>query len=422
MRSLLFFTAVALAGALGAAPGAAPAATPRIVTIGDVTIDVRYEAIALPASNAQFPPAGIAYRDNAVAHHIWRTIHSAAPDLVLTAGPMPSLAKALEGRVPVVTQLPRRIVPSALARERVRRLGRTPRQFADELLKVYGRELKEVAYIPAFALMARARLGDKTGVEAIMTPYLNGQQDSLAKPTASHFSGHLIFAELGQVDRVKAAADLAIAQSSMNNEMSDSVFMGCPLLARAGQMTGERRYFEAATQHLAFMQKLCLRPDGLYRHSPLNEAAWGRGNAFAALGMALMISALPEGEREKPAADFRRLADALLPYQTKNGMWRQVIDDATAYEEFSATAMIAAAIHQAVREGWLQGRQYGGAVDRAWEAIKLRTGSDGKLMDVCESTGKQSRMEDYLRRTAIWDRDPRGGAMALYLAAELLTY
>ena len=401
MRSLLFFAALTLAAA------------PRIVTIGDVKITGRYEVIALSASDAQFPPGGMAYRDNATAHHIWRTIHSAAPDVVVTATPMPSLAQALEGQVPVVTKLPRKIAPSALALERAARLRRTPRQVADELLKVYGRELKEVAYIPAFALIARARLGDKAGVEAILTPYLNGQQDSLAKATASHFSGHLIFAELGHAERVKAAADLAIAQRAMNNEMSDSVFMGCPLLARAG-------YFEAAAAHLAFMQKLCLRPDGLYRHSPLNEAAWGRGNAFPALGMALMISALPLTEREKPVADFRRLIDALLPFQTKNGMWRQVIDHPTAYEEYSATAMIAAALHQALREGWLKGAQYQRAVDRAWEAIKARTGSDGRLMDVCESTGKQPALEDYLRRTAIWDRDPRGGAMALFLAAELL--
>ncbi len=408
MRFLCFFAALALTAA------------PRIVVIGDVKVASKYVVIALPAIDATFPPTGIAYRENVAAHHLWRTIHSAAPDLVLTQTPMPSLAKALEGQVPVVTKLPRRILPSALALERQRRLARTPRQFADELSKVYGHELKEAVYIPAFALIARARLGQKADVEAIVAPYLSGQQDSLAKPTASHFSGHLIFAELGHVDRVKAAADLAIAQRAMHTEMSDSVFMGCPLLARAGQMTGERRYVDAALLHLAFMQKLCLRPDGLYRHSPLDEAAWGRGNAFPAFGMALMIRALPAGDREKPIADFRRLIDALLPYQTKNGMWRQVVDHPTAYEEFSATAMIAAAIHQALREGWLKGPQYGRAVDRAWEAIKARTGSDGKLMDVCESTGKQPKLEDYLRRTAVWDRDPRGGAMALFLAAELL--
>lgn len=389
-------------------------AAPRIVVIGEAKVAKRYDVIALPATEAQFPPVGIAYRDNAAAHHIWRTIHSAAPDVVLTATPMPSLAAALAGQVPVVTELPRKIVPSPLALERARRLRRTPQQMADELAKVYGHELNEVVYIPAFAVLARKRLG--ADVSSLVAPYLNGQKDSLAKPTASHFSGHLLFAEFSAPEakaRLNAAADLAIAQRAMNNEMSDSVFMGCPLLARAGRAG-------AALAHLAFMQKLCLRPDGLYRHSPLDEAAWGRGNAFPAFGMALMIPALPPAERAKPMADFQRLADALLPFQTRNGMWRQVIDHPAAYEEFSATAMIAAAMHMGLREGWLKGAQYKLAVERAWDGIKARTASDGKLMDVCESTGKQPKLEDYLRRIAIWDRDPRGGAMALFLATELL--
>jgi hypothetical protein len=41
------------------------------------------------------------------------------------------------------------------------------------------------------------------------------------------------------------------------------------------------------------------------------------------------------------------------------------------------------------------------------------------LIDVCESTGKQKTLGDYLRRAAILDRDPRGGAMALLFATEL---
>jgi len=409
MRALLYLLATT-----------AMAAT-RIVTIGEVKVPKRYEVIALPALEAQFPPAGAAYRENGAAHHVWRTIHSAAPDLVLTAVPMPSLESALRGQVPVVTKLPRKIAASPMSQERARRLRRTPREVAEELAKVYGHELKEVVYIPAVAVMARHRMG--ANVDAIVTPYLSGQKDSLAKATASHFPGHLLFAQLGSpeaVARVRAAADLAIAQRALNNEMSDSVFMGGPLLAQAGKLTGERRYVEAALDHLAFMQKLCLRSDGLYRHSPLNEAPWGRGNAFPAFGMALTISALPAADREKTIGEFRRLIDALLRYQTKNGMWRQVIDHPTAYEEFSATAMIGSAMHQGLREGWLKGAQYQSAVGRAWEAIKARTGSDGKLMDVCEGTGKFPTLEDYLKRMAIWDRDPRGGAMALHFATELM--
>jgi unsaturated rhamnogalacturonyl hydrolase len=45
---------------------------------------------------------------------------------------------------------------------------------------------------------------------------------------------------------------------------------------------------------------------------------------------------------------------------------------------------------------------------------------DGQLIDVCTSTGKQKNLKAYLDRKAILGLDPRGGAMALLLATELI--
>jgi rhamnogalacturonyl hydrolase YesR len=203
--------------------------------------------------------------------------------------------------------------------------------------------------------------------------------------------------------------------------MSDAVFMACPLLAKAGKLTHERKYFGLALRHLEFMQKLCLRPDGLYRHSPLDQAAWGRGNAFPALGLALTLSDLPPADPVFPTilASYRNHMKALAPFQDENGMWREVIDVPGSYSEFSATAMIALAMVRGIRSGWLDRTQYQPRVDRAWRALRMRISADGRLVDVCESTGKQPSLEAYLNRAAILDRDPRGGGMALLLATEL---
>ena len=57
-------------------------------------------------------------------------------------------------------------------------------------------------------------------------------------------------------------------------------------------------------------------------------------------------------------------------------------------------------------------------MDKAWAAINARTGADGKLVDVCESTGKMKSLAEYLSRTAILDVDARGGAMAMLFATE----
>jgi rhamnogalacturonyl hydrolase YesR len=97
-----------------------------------------------------------------------------------------------------------------------------------------------------------------------------------------------------------------------------------------------------------------------------------------------------------------------------------VIDHPESYDEYSCTCMIGCAVQRGVRRGWLAEGEYGPCVDRAWRAIRERTGADGKLVGVCAGTGKQKALRDYLDRPAINGRDDRGGAMGLIFAVELL--
>ena len=233
----------------------------------------------------------------------------------------------------------------------------SPREVAELLARYYGHDFATPVYIPAMALIGQLRLGHAEEVQRLAAPYLDGSKDSLAGVTPSHLAGHLVFAELADlthdaraVGRVNAAANLKFTAW---DDMSDAVFMGCPLYAAAGE-------YDLALTHLRNMQKLCLRSDGLYRHSPLSDAAWGRGNAFPALGLALALSKIP---REHPAfapmlADFRKHIAVLSRFQTSAGMWREVIDYPASYEEFSATAMIGTAMARGIRNGWLDGNKY----------------------------------------------------------------
>ena len=81
---------------------------------------------------------------------------------------------------------------------------------------------------------------------------------------------------------------------------------------------------------------------------------------------------------------------------------------------------LAAAMARGIRNGWLDRATYQPLVDNAWRAILLRTSADGRLVDVCESTGTRGFTDaDYLHRMAIMGRDDRGGGMAMFLATEL---
>jgi rhamnogalacturonyl hydrolase YesR len=203
--------------------------------------------------------------------------------------------------------------------------------------------------------------------------------------------------------------------------MSDSVFMDFSILAKAGKITGEKKYFDMAARHLAFMLKVVQRPDGLFRHSPLTDAAWGRGNGFPSLGFTLALSDFPKDHAEfnRILQGYQRYMATLAKHQDEDGLWRQVVDHPGAYAEFTGTAMIGFAMLRGIRNGWLDAKSFQPIVDKAWRAVLSRVGPDGVFMDVSESTNKQPTFDDYLRRAAILDRDPRAGAMALMFATEL---
>lgn len=323
---------------------------------------------------------------------------------------------------------------------------RTPRQVADELAKVYGHKLDQVAYIPALPLVAKLRLSELTGdaahreeVAKIVAPYLSGAKSPLPK-SGSEQAGHLIFAELAArsegkdrerwIALCKIAADQIFDKAGQpqrlmpfHNEMSDAVFMSGPIMAVTGKLTGERKYFDAAATHFASMRKLCVRPDGIYRHSPLCEAAWGRGNGFPALGLALALSEWPDDHAAKKEliGEFQKHLTALKPHQdVKTGCWHQVIDHPESYDEYTATCMIGFAMQRGIRRGWLAKDDFQPSVDRAWRAIQERTATDGKLVNVCSGTGKQKTLQDYFDRPAINGRDDRGGAMGLMFTTELM--
>jgi rhamnogalacturonyl hydrolase YesR len=175
-----------------------------------------------------------------------------------------------------------------------------------------------------------------------------------------------------------------------------------------------------ADRHLRFIERLDLRPDGLYRHTPATDAAWGRGNGFAALGLALTLPELPRGGAAHAHAlqAYRKLMAALLPLQNRDGLWRNVVDHPGAYAEFSGTAMIGFALQRGLARGWIRGHAARRAVDGAWRAVNARTSAAGTFIDVCESTTRMTSQDQYLKRAAILGEDPRAGAMAMLFATE----
>jgi hypothetical protein len=406
-----------------------------------------------PLDTTAFPPTGPAFApEHSSAHAIWRWIGLAAPDAVFVPDTPEgrALGEALRHHPPagvgmidvfinrqaadgtqesVVLPRAEEDLPTAKT-EMLERVSRTPDELLRQLASAYGDQFAG-SYIEALAVIARAEGGLNHRSAELARAHL--EKNPALPKNGGEIAGTLLYASIDEEwakARVVAVADMAFDKEGKpleamptHNEMSDAIFMAGPVLAHAGRITGEARYFDQALRNFRFIAGLCRRGDGIYRHSPLDEAAWGRGNGFPALGLALTLQQFPEdheGYAEMRDALVAHLA-ALAPHQDRDGMWHQVIDHPDSYAELTATAMIAHAIATALGEGWLEERgEWESRLDAAWSSAKMYVANDGRsFVNVCTGTGKQPTLEDYYLREAILGPDGRGAAMMMMLSAKL---
>lgn len=399
----------------------------------------------------QFPPPEPAYRADWTSWSLWRWLETHAYDAVIVmGGDSHGLRGALAtgtslGAVPLFeldyeTELVdalrgQKIVPASAASETMRaRLQRDDVMLAQLLAARYPGEVNDLTYIPGMALIARLRMGNEAAVRAIADALLDSPE-SLRLNSSLHIAGHLLFAELAEhtgearyLEQARRAADLAFDANGnpleampFHGEYSDAIFMATPLLAKVGKLTGDTRYFDMAARHVDFILAPLARTDGLYNHWPQTDAAWGRGNAFVLLGLALALTDIPESHpaHARLLERYRTLAGTLLRYLDADGMWHNVINVPGSWAETSATAMLATALQRGVTQRWLPGF-YQGVVDAAWQGVLARTDAEGGFNNVCESTPGQDSFEAYMNRRALNGPDPRAGGMVLYLLAERL--
>ncbi|MEZ5426848.1 MAG: glycoside hydrolase family 88 protein [Pyrinomonadaceae bacterium] len=201
----------------------------------------------------------------------------------------------------------------------------------------------------------------------------------------------------------------------------DDMYMITAVQTQAYRTTKDRKYLDrAATTAAAYLEKL-QQPNGLFFHAPDSKFYWSRGNGWFAAGMTELLSELPKNhpKRAEILKSFQKMMASLLKYQTENGLWRQLIDEPTSWEETSGTGMFAFAMVTGVKKGWLDAKKYGPAARNAWLGLVGHLDDKGNVSDVCEGTNKGYSVEYYndrQRKTG----DLHGQAPILWTATALL--
>ncbi|MGA3135298.1 MAG: glycoside hydrolase family 88 protein [Terracidiphilus sp.] len=201
----------------------------------------------------------------------------------------------------------------------------------------------------------------------------------------------------------------------------DDMYMLTMLQLQAYRATGDRKYLDRdAKEMVAYLDKL-QQPNGLFYHAEDAPFFWGRGNGWFAAGMAEMLRDLPKDhpQRARIVAGYKRMMAALLKYQGKDGMWRQLIDHPEAWPESSSTGMFTFAMITGVKLGVLDGKKYGPAARKGWLSVIGYIDQNGDVTQVCAGTGKLNDLDYYLARPRLTG-DFHGQAPILWAASALL--
>jgi unsaturated rhamnogalacturonyl hydrolase len=168
----------------------------------------------------------------------------------------------------------------------------------------------------------------------------------------------------------------------------DTIYHEPSFLLALADATGEAAWRDEAVSvwgtHVAALGDPARGPFLAHSYESANRLlrgyGWGRGNAWAFLGMVDALELMPPDlpGRERCVADFEALAAALVEAQHPTGLWRTLLHDREAYLESSCTAMFSAAFTKACRLALLPDA-YREPAERAWLAAREHVDDEGRL-------------------------------------------
>jgi len=201
----------------------------------------------------------------------------------------------------------------------------------------------------------------------------------------------------------------------------DDMFMITVVQTQAYHATGNIKYIDQAAKEAVLYLDSLQKPNGLFYHAPDVPFFWGRGNGWFAVGMTELLLCLPTSHPDRPRIvdGYLKMMASLLQYQTKEGMWNQIIDDTSSWAEMSSSGMFGFALITGVKQGWLDKKIYGVAARKSWLGMVNYINENGDTREVCEGTNKKNDRQYYNdRKRNIGDM--HGQAVVLWCATALL--
>jgi rhamnogalacturonyl hydrolase YesR len=207
---------------------------------------------------------------------------------------------------------------------------------------------------------------------------------------------------------------------------ADDLYMSCPFLIRWYQYSGNTNFLDDAARQVMNMAGYLQDTDGIWFHgynvstNNVNGFKWGRANGWAMVTTAEILSIMPTNHpaRSNLLSILTRHIEGVKTVQAPSGMWRQVLDESSLWEETSCTAMFAYSIARAVNRGWMDPTNMTVA-RKAFAAVCSNISSSGVISNICIGTSIGYNLNFYVTRPRAND-DQRGVGAVMLAGAEIL--
>jgi unsaturated rhamnogalacturonyl hydrolase len=182
----------------------------------------------------------------------------------------------------------------------------------------------------------------------------------------------------------------------------DSLFMGTPVVALLGKITGNEQYYERlvsgfndasvylynSEHHLWYFKDIV----GLKTTPKGNPQFWGRGNGWVMGALTRDLTFMPNDfkRRSELLAYYKDMCAVLAPKQQADGFWRTGLFEPTEFPnpDSSCTTFFVFAMGRGVLEGWLDKETYLPVVRKGWAALVTAVDASGKLGRCQPATNK----------------------------------
>ncbi len=219
---------------------------------------------------------------------------------------------------------------------------------------------------------------------------------------------------------------LCRSEPENNTIWGDDLFMSTPFLCRMALATGNDALFDDVAHQIIQFNKYLMNPEtGLYYHgyyADRGEPApfqWGRANGWVTWAMSEALMLMPKKHKKYKTIlkIYQNHLAALIKYQEESGIWHQILNDPSTYEETSCTAMYTLSMARGINNGWLDESFRDNAL-AGWRAVSNKIGEDGTVSKICRGTGIGTSVAFYNGRQT-FDHDPRGLGAVLTAGSEV---